>query len=63
MADRVSRRGKRKTTQFGGMFVWIIVFYFYNIFLPICIGVHCRSMCNKIACLGYGSIDTVDKQK
>ena len=37
MADRVSRRGKRKTVQFRGMFVWIIVFYFYNIFLPICI--------------------------
>ena len=25
-----SRRGKRKTVQFRGMFVWIIVFYFYN---------------------------------
>ena len=37
MADRVSRRGKRKTVQFRGMFVWIIVFYFYNIFLPTCI--------------------------
>ena len=33
MADRVSRRGKRKTLQLRGMFVWIIVFYFY-IFLP-----------------------------
>ena len=28
---------KGKTVQFRGMFVWIIVFYFYNIFLPICI--------------------------
>jgi hypothetical protein len=28
VADRVSRRGKRKTVQFRGMFVWIIVFYF-----------------------------------
>ena len=39
MADRVSRRSKRKTVQFRGMFVFvsIIVFYFYNIFLPICI--------------------------
>ena len=37
MADRVSRRGKRKTVQFWGMFVWIIVFYFYNIFLTISI--------------------------
>ena len=35
MADRVSRRGKRKTVQFWGMFVWIIVFYFYNICLTI----------------------------
>ena len=33
MADHVSRRCKRKTVQFRGMFVWIIVFYFY-IFLP-----------------------------
>ena len=33
MADRVSRRGKRKTVHFRGMFV----FYFYNIFLHICI--------------------------
>ena len=37
MADRVSKRDKRKTVQFRGMFVWIIVFYFYIIFLPICI--------------------------
>ena len=37
MADRVCRRGKRKTVQFRGMFVWTIVFYFYNIFLTICI--------------------------
>ena len=37
MADHVSRRGKRKTVQFRGMFVWIIVFYFYNIFLTISI--------------------------
>ena len=29
---RVSGLGKRKTTQFRGMFVCIIVFYFYNIF-------------------------------
>ena len=29
---RVSRRGKKKTTQFRGVFVWIIVFYFQNIF-------------------------------
>ena len=35
MADRVSRRGRRKTVQFRGMFVWIIELYFYNIFLPI----------------------------
>ena len=28
---------KKKTTQFRGMFVWIIVFYFYNIFLTITI--------------------------
>ena len=28
---------KTKTVHFRGMFVWIIVFYFYNIFLPICI--------------------------
>ena len=35
MAERVSQRGKRKTGQFRGMFVWIIVFYFYNIFLTI----------------------------
>ena len=34
MVDRVSRRGKRKTVHFRVMFVWIIVFYFYNIFLP-----------------------------
>ena len=33
MADRVSRRGKRKTVQFRGTFVSSIVFYFYNIFL------------------------------
>ena len=25
MANRVSRRGKKKTVQFRGMFVWIIV--------------------------------------
>ena len=37
MADHVSRLGKRKTVQFIGMFVWIIVFYFYDIFLPLCI--------------------------
>ena len=36
MTDRVSRRGKRKTAHFRGMFLWIIVFYFYNTFLPIC---------------------------
>ena len=35
MADRVSGRAKRKTVQVRGMFIWIIVFYFYNIFLPI----------------------------
>ena len=35
MADRVSRRGKKKTVQFRGMFVWNSVFYFYNIFLPV----------------------------
>ena len=29
------RRGKKKTVQFRDMFVWIIVFYFYNIFLPM----------------------------
>ena len=28
MADRVSRRGKRKIVQFRGMFVWIFVFQF-----------------------------------
>ena len=28
MADRVSRRGERKTVQFRGMIVWIIVFHF-----------------------------------
>ena len=37
MADRVSRRGKRKTAHFLDVccVVWIIVFYFYNIFLTI----------------------------
>ena len=35
MADRVSQRGNRKTVKFRGMFLWIIVFYFYNIFLPM----------------------------
>ena len=35
MADCVSRRGKRKTTQFRGKFVLIIIFYFKNIFLII----------------------------
>ena len=34
MADRVSRQGKRKTVQFRGMFVWIIVFYFTTSFYP-----------------------------
>ena len=33
MADRVSRRGKKETVYFRGMFVWIIVYNFYNIFL------------------------------
>ena len=33
--DSHGRRGKRKTVQFRGMFVWTIVFYFYNIFLTI----------------------------
>ena len=28
MADHVSSQSKKKTTQFRGMFVWIIVFYF-----------------------------------
>ena len=28
MADRVSSRRKRKTVQFRGMLVWIIIFYF-----------------------------------
>ena len=35
LADRVSRRGKRKTVQFPGVIVRIIVLYFYNIFLPV----------------------------
>ena len=33
MADRVSQRGKRKTVQFRGMFVWTL--YSTFIFLPI----------------------------
>ena len=33
MADPVSRRGKRKTTQFRVILVWIIIFYFKSIFL------------------------------
>ena len=35
MADRVSSQSKKKTTKFCGKFVWIIVFYFYNIFLTM----------------------------
>ena len=27
----------RKTMQFQGIFVWIVIFYFENIFLTICI--------------------------
>ena len=30
MVGRVSRRGKRKTVQFRGMIVWIIVFYTFT---------------------------------
>ena len=30
MADHVCRRGKRKTTQFRVILVWIIIFYFKN---------------------------------
>ena len=32
MADRVSSQSKRKTTQFRGKCVWIIVFYFKTSF-------------------------------
>ena len=35
MADCVSSQSKRKTTQFPGKCVWIIVFYFLNIFLTM----------------------------
>ena len=35
MADCVSSQSKRKTVQFQGILVWIIIIYFYNIFLTI----------------------------
>ena len=39
MADRVSGGGKRKTVQFRGMFVWVIVFYVYSTW-DVCVD-HC----------------------
>ena len=33
LADHVSSQSKRKTTQFQGIFVWIIILFFLNIIL------------------------------
>ena len=54
MADGVSRQGYRKTVLFRGMFVWIIVFYFYKKYLLRDIYERkkhpCRTMVTEVVC-------------